>query len=136
MNTRRLTVFVGDFTADIVVSGLASLEMDRSSVLGLGIPQYLWFGSIFQSINTLMKYSEISTDRWMQAKISLDKLFALGSGNDSSMKRIRQGFDQKTGEHVINQQYRAKARNQNMIAQNQQKPRTDTKGDEAKKKKS
>jgi hypothetical protein len=33
----------------------------------------------------------------MQAKISLDKLFALGSGNDSSMKRIGQGFDEKRG---------------------------------------
>jgi len=127
--------FIAD-TADTVVSGLTSLQMARSSVLGLGIPQYLWYGSMFQSINTLMKYNEISPNRWMQAKISLDKLFALGSGNDSSMKRIAQDFDQKTGEHVINLQYRAKARNQNMIAQKQQKTRPDTKGDEAKKKKS
>jgi hypothetical protein len=71
--------------------------MHRSGVLGLGIPQYLWYGSMFQSINTLIKYNEISINRWMQAKISLDKLFALRSGNDSSMKRIGQGFDKKRG---------------------------------------
>ena len=83
-----------------------------------------------------MKYKQIAPNRWMQVKISLDELFALGSGSDSSMRRIGQGFDQKAGEHVINLQYRAKARNQNVIPQKQQKPRPDAKGDEPKKKKS
>ena len=124
---------MGNLTAILWYQDFTSLQMAKSSVLRLGIPPYLWYGSMFQSINTLMKYNEIATNRWVQAKIPLDKLFALGSGNDSSMQRIMQGFDQKTGEHVINLKYRAKARYQNMIAQRSQKAKQVSKGDEPKK---
>jgi hypothetical protein len=96
MNTRRQVAFLGNITADTVVSGFTSLEMDLFSVLGLGMPEYLWYSSMFQSTNTLIKYNKISPSRWMQAKISLDKLFALGSGNDSSMKRIVPSFCKTT----------------------------------------
>jgi hypothetical protein len=51
----------------------------------------------------------------MQITIHLDKLFNLGSGNDSKLKRIAQGFDQKTGDcgdfsKAASQQYRLERR--------------------------
>ena len=51
----------------------------------------------------------------MQITILLDKLFNLGSGNDSKLKRIAQGFDQKTGDcgdfsKAASQQYRLERR--------------------------
>ena len=53
---------------------------------------------------------------WSKIKQLLDKAFQLGSGNDSKLKRISQGFDQSTGEHVIRLEYRVKASNQSPIA--------------------
>lgn len=53
---------------------------------------------------------------WMKIKQLMDKTFRLGSGSDSKLKRISQGFDQSTGEHVIHLEYRVKAVNQNSIA--------------------
>jgi hypothetical protein len=51
----------------------------------------------------------------------MDKTFQLGSGNDSKVKRISQGFDQATGEHVIRLEYRVKASTQNSIAKKPQR---------------
>jgi len=45
----------------------------------------------------------------------MDKTFKLGTGNNSKLKRISQGFDQSTGEHVIRLEYRVKASNQSPI---------------------
>jgi hypothetical protein len=53
---------------------------------------------------------------WIKVIQLLDQLFQLGSGNDSTLKRISQGFDQAKGEHVIRLEYRVKASNQNSIA--------------------
>ena len=53
---------------------------------------------------------------WMKIKQLLDKTFSLGSADDSKLKRISQGFDQSTGEHVIVMEYRVKASNQRPIA--------------------
>jgi hypothetical protein len=77
-------------------------------------------------INTGMNISEVARytgktkeapNYCMQITVLLDKLFNLGSGNDSKLKRVAQGFDQKTGELVIRLEYRVKADNQNKIAQ-------------------
>ncbi|MBL4681208.1 MAG: hypothetical protein JKY88_10875 [Pseudomonadales bacterium] len=51
---------------------------------------------------------------WLKIKQLMDRTFKLG--NDSQLKRISQGFDQATGEHVIRLEYRVKASNQNPIA--------------------
>ena len=71
---------------------------------------------------------------WMQVTILLDKLFNLGSANDSKLKRIAQGLDQKTGEHIIRLEYRVKADNQNKIAQKPAKVKLKPDEDDDKKK--
>jgi hypothetical protein len=53
---------------------------------------------------------------WKTVTRLFDQLFQLGCGNDSTLKRVSQGFDQRTGEHVIRLEYRVKASNQNPIA--------------------
>ena len=61
----------------------------------------------------------------------LDKVYKLGAKNDSKLKRVAQGFDQKTGEHVIRLEYRVRAANQNKLPPKPQKvklnPTDDTK---------
>jgi len=89
------------------------------------------------NISEVARYSGKTTkppNYWMQITILLDKLFNLGSGNDSKLKRIAQGFDQKTGEHVIRLEYRVKADNQNKIARKPAKVKLSPDDDEAKKK--
>ncbi len=71
---------------------------------------------------------------WMQVTVLLDKLFKLGSGKDSKLKRIAQGFDQKTGEHVIRLEYRVKADNQNKIVRKPAKVKLNPDDDDDKKK--
>ncbi len=72
----------------------------------------------------------------MQITILFDKLFKLGTGSDSKLKRIAQGFDQKTGEHVIRLEYRVKADNQNKIARKPAKVKLNPDDDDDDKKKS
>jgi hypothetical protein len=97
------------------------------------------------SINTGMNISEVARyttkntkkpNYWMQITMLLDKLFKLGPGNNSKLKRIAQGFDQKTGEHVIRLEYRVKADNQNKIARRPVKVKLKPDEDEDDKKKS
>jgi len=71
---------------------------------------------------------------WMQVTVLLDKLFKLGSGKDSKLKRIAQGFDQKTGEHVIRLEYRVRADNQNKITRKPAKVKLKPDDDDEKKK--
>jgi hypothetical protein len=89
------------------------------------------------NISEVARYTIKNTKKsnyWMQITMLLDKLCNLGSGNDSKLKRIAQGFDQKTGEHVIRLEYRVKADNQNKIAQKPVKVKLKPDEDDDKKK--
>jgi hypothetical protein len=100
-------------------------------------PDLMSFINTGMNISEVARYSGKTTkapNYWTQVTLLLDKLFKLGSGNDSKLKRIAQGFDQKTGEHVIRLEYRVKADNQNKIAQKPTKVKL--KPDDADKKKS
>jgi hypothetical protein len=75
----------------------------------------------FMNITELSRYSHPASkpnypNYRSKIKQLMDKTFKLGHGNDSKLKRISQGFDQATGEHVIVLEYRVKASNQNPIA--------------------
>jgi len=48
-------------------------------------------------------------DGWTTVRLWLDRLFSLQSDLPSTLKRIKQTFDQKSGEHVIYLEYRVKA---------------------------
>lgn len=58
-----------------------------------------------------MKVDDILTEDngWEAVRKWLDKLFGLTTDLPSKLKRVKQGFDEKTGEHVIYLEYRAKA---------------------------
>ena len=47
----------------------------------------------------------------------MDKLFGFNADGNSKLKRVKQVFDQKTGEHVIYLEYRVKSTNQSPIRQ-------------------
>ena len=89
------------------------------------------------NISEVARYTGKTTkapNYWMQITMLLDKLYNLGSGNDSKLKRIAQGFDQKTGEHVIRLEYRVKADNQNKIPKKPAKVKLNPDDDDDKKK--
>jgi hypothetical protein len=54
----------------------------------------------------------LQPNNWNQLLALLDKLFNLGQINNSTVKRRKQWFDQKSGEHVILLEYRVKVANQ------------------------
>lgn len=59
-----------------------------------------------------MKTKELLTEKkdgWTTVRLWLDKLFSLQSDLPSKLKRVKQTFDQKSGEHVIYLEYRVKA---------------------------
>ncbi len=59
-----------------------------------------------------MKTEELLTEKqdgWTTVRLWLDKLFSLQSDLPSKLKRVKQTFDQKSGEHVIYLEYRVKA---------------------------
>lgn len=58
---------------------------------------------------------ESSVGWWNKALYILDKLFGFESGGNSKLKRVKQVFDQKSGEHVIYLEYRVRAANQSPI---------------------
>jgi hypothetical protein len=58
---------------------------------------------------------ESSAGWWNKALYILDKLFGFESDGNSKLKRVKQVFDQKSGEHVIYLEYRVKASNQSPI---------------------
>ncbi|MEO2280240.1 hypothetical protein [Pseudoalteromonas pernae] len=58
---------------------------------------------------------ESSASWWNKALYILDKLFGFESGGNSKLKRVKQAFDQKSGEHVIYLEYRVRAANQSPI---------------------
>lgn len=45
----------------------------------------------------------------------LDRVFNFNNRSRSSVKKLRQGFDEKTGEHVIILEYRVRLSNHNPI---------------------
>ena len=59
--------------------------------------------------------NESSAGWWNKALYILDKLFGFDSDGNSKLKRVKQVFDQKSGEHVIYLEYRVKAVNQSPI---------------------
>ena len=73
------------------------------------------------NISEVSRYTGANTkpakpNYWMKVTRMFDQIFQLGSGNDSTLKRVSQGFDERSGEHVILLEYRVKASNQNPIA--------------------
>ncbi len=77
-----------------------------------------------------MKIDDLITESndWGMVKKLLDKLFGLTTNLPSRLKRVKQGFDQQTGEHVIHLEYRAKAPYQQAIPKKQKvklRPETD-----------
>lgn len=68
-----------------------------------------------------MKIVEVLTEShgWEIIKKWLDKLYGLNSGLPSTLKRVKQGFDQDTGEHVIYLEYRVRAPYQQAIPRTQ-----------------
>lgn len=58
---------------------------------------------------------ESSASWWNKALYILDKLYGFESDGNSKLKRVKQVFDQKSGEHVIYLEYRVKAANQSPI---------------------
>jgi hypothetical protein len=54
----------------------------------------------------------LQPNNWNQLLTLLDKLFNLGQIKKSTVKRRKQWFDQKSGEHVILLEYRVKVANQ------------------------
>lgn len=52
-----------------------------------------------------MKINEVASD-WNQLKMILDRLYNKSQALGSSVKRVNQGFDAKTGEQVVVLQYR------------------------------
>ena len=59
-----------------------------------------------------MKVEQLLTeqkDGWSTVRLWLDRLFSLQSDLPSKLKRVKQTFDQKSGEHVIYLEYRVKA---------------------------
>ncbi|MFT6435366.1 MAG: hypothetical protein ACJAVI_003421 [Candidatus Azotimanducaceae bacterium] len=73
------------------------------------------------NISEVSRYTQQSSkpnnaNYWLKLKQLMDNTFNLGSGNDSKVKRVSQGFDQSSGELVILLGYRVKASNQNPIA--------------------
>ena len=59
-----------------------------------------------------MKVEQLLTeqkDGWTTVRLWLDRLFSLQSDLPSKLKRVKQTFDQKSGEHVIYLEYRVKA---------------------------
>lgn len=58
---------------------------------------------------------ESSASWWNKALYILDKLFGFESDGNSKLKRVKQVFDQKAGEHVIYLEYRVKVVNQSPI---------------------
>jgi len=66
-------------------------------------------------LNDLLQESNVSW--WNKALYVLDKLFGFHADGNSKLKRVKQVFDQKTGEHVIYLEYRVKSANQSPIRQ-------------------
>lgn len=66
-------------------------------------------------LNDLLQESNVSW--WNKALYVLDKLFGFNADGNSKLKRVKQLFDQKTGEHVIYLEYRVKSANQSPIRQ-------------------
>jgi hypothetical protein len=65
-----------------------------------------------------MKSNEIITenaDGWTIVRKWLGKLYGFGSRLPSKLKRIKQTFDESTGEHVIYLEYRVRAPHQQAI---------------------
>ncbi|MCW1719941.1 hypothetical protein OIZ54_14455 [Pseudoalteromonas sp. A3] len=58
---------------------------------------------------------EASVGWWNKALYILDKIFGFKSDGNSKLKRVKQVFDQKSGEHVIYLEYRVRAANQSPI---------------------
>ena len=66
-------------------------------------------------LNDLLQESNVSW--WNKALYVLDKLFGFNADGNSKLKRVKQVFDQKTGEHVIYLEYRVQSANQSPIRQ-------------------
>ena len=64
---------------------------------------------------------ESKTNYWNSLLHLLDKVFGFSSGNNSTIKRVNQGFDRETGEHVIYLEYRVKVSGQSPISKNPEK---------------
>lgn len=82
-----------------------------------------------------MIYSELISESektpWNRLISILNHLFGFKKNGDAKIRRVRQSFDQKRGEHVILLEYRVKASNQSPI---KLKPRTLKKTDQKNKK--
>jgi hypothetical protein len=72
---------------------------------------------------------ESKLNAWNRLVLLLNKIFGFNSNGKAKVRRIKQGFDQKKGEHVILLEYRVKAVNQSPIKTNKSKvkipPNTD-----------
>ncbi len=64
---------------------------------------------------------ESKTNYWNRLLQLLDKIFGFNSGKNSTIKRVNQGFDRETGEHVIYLEYRVRISGQSPIAKNSEK---------------
>ena len=69
--------------------------------------------------NEIIEESKLNS--WNRLILILDKIFGFNSDGKSKVRRIRQSFDQKNGEHVIYLEYRVKASNQSPIKLNRSK---------------
>jgi len=58
---------------------------------------------------------ESKLNAWNRLILILDKLFGFKSEGKSKVRRVGQGFDKNSGEHVIQFEYRIKAINQSPI---------------------
>ena len=70
---------------------------------------------------------ESSRSDWNTLISLLDRLFGFRSRGRSKIRRVKQEFDQETGEHVIYLAYRVKAMNQPHIPKKPVKPKLTTK---------
>ncbi len=66
-----------------------------------------------------MKLKEVTESQNLNAYTKLVKLlgsvFGFERGQNPQFKRVKQAFDQQTGEHVLYFEYRVRARNQSPI---------------------
>lgn len=53
----------------------------------------------------------------------MDAVFGLSSDQPSKFRRVKQVFDERTGEHVIYLEYRAQAKNQSAIQRKPARPK-------------
>jgi hypothetical protein len=77
------------------------------------VGHFLWqvveHSSVGTWINTAKE--DITMTMWNKLLITLDQLFGLPNKISSKVKKLQQGFDNRTQEHVIWFEYRIKVRN-------------------------